>query len=47
MASGAYAVVARVAAHHRRGDLLDCLYAIIDHTRLIFRGRTGMDNGMD
>lgn len=47
MASGTYAVVARVAARHRLDDLLDCLYAIINLARLIIRGKTGIDNGMD
>jgi len=47
MASGVYALVARGGGHHRLDDLLDGLYAIIDLARLIFRGRTAIDDGVD
>ena len=47
MAAGKCAMVAHVGAPRKVDDLIECFYAVIDLARLIFRGRTSIDDGLD
>src|SRR3954466_6991666 len=47
MASGAYAVVARIAAHRRLNNRFDRLNAVIGLVRMVDRGTPAIDDAMD
>ena len=46
MASGLYAMAARVAAHPRLNAMLERLYAMGALVWLVLRGRAAMDDGI-